>query len=143
MKIRHYFYGGGKALVFSSDELHLYVSANLHEQQYQFIQCVNKDDKQTTELNDGDVLCSVSLNILAPKLTLKTAKELANLHDMYMPLKILLKNAQILPESHKCKTCPNKLSVLNLTILFLLLNINTHGIRKIKKNVLNITKSMH
>ena len=83
----------------------------MHEQQYQFIQCVNKDDKQTTELNDGDVLCSVSLNILAPKLTLKTAKELANLHDMYMPLKILLKNAQILPESHKCKTCPNKLSV--------------------------------
>ena len=35
------------------------------------------------------------------------------------------------------------LQYLNLTTLFLLLNINKHGIRKIKKNVLNITKSMH
>ena len=83
----------------------------MHEQQYQFLWCVNKYDKQTTELNDGDVLCSVSLNILAPKLTLKSAKELANLHDMYKPSKILLKNAQILPESHKCETCPNILAV--------------------------------
>jgi hypothetical protein len=33
-------------------------------------------------LNDGDVLCSMPLNILAPKLTLKAAKELANLCDM-------------------------------------------------------------
>jgi hypothetical protein len=111
VKIKHNFYGGGKALIFSSDELHLYVSANLHEQQYQFLGCVNKNDKQKTELNDGDVLCSVPLNILAPKLTLKSAKELANLHDMYMPSKILLKNAQILLESHKCETCPDLLAV--------------------------------
>ena len=47
------------------------------------------------------------LNVLVPKLTLKSAKEVANLHDMYMPSKILLKNAQILLEKHKCETCPD------------------------------------
>ena len=61
--------------------------------------------------NDGDALCSVPINILAPKLTLEAAMELANLHDMYMPSKILLKNAQILLENHKCETCPDLLAV--------------------------------
>jgi hypothetical protein len=87
---RCHFYGGGKALIFSSNELHTYASTDLNEQQYQFQQCVKKDNKQKLHLNDGDVLCSVPLNILAPKLTLKAAKELANLRDMYMPSKILL-----------------------------------------------------
>ena len=102
---RYQFYGGGKALLFSSDELLSYSSTDLYEQQYQFLHGVKKNQKQSVVLNDGDVLCSVPLNILAPKLTLKTAKELANLHDMYMPSKILLKNAQILLENHKCETC--------------------------------------
>ena len=57
------------------------------------------------------VLCNVPLNVLAPKLTLKSAKELANLHDMYMPSKILLKNAHILLENHKCETCADLLAV--------------------------------
>jgi hypothetical protein len=70
------FYGGGKALIFSSDELLPYASTDLHEQQYQFLQCVKKDNKQSIVLNDGDIFCSVPLNILAPKLTLKTAKNL-------------------------------------------------------------------
>jgi len=51
------------------------------------------------------------LNVLVPKLTLKSAKELANLHDMYMPSKILLKNAHILLENHKCETCPDLLAI--------------------------------
>ena len=51
------------------------------------------------------------LNILAPKLTWKAAKELANLHDMHMPSKILLKNAQILLEGHKCETCEDVLAI--------------------------------
>ena len=34
---RFYFYGGGKALIFSSEELHPYALADLHEQQYQFL----------------------------------------------------------------------------------------------------------
>jgi hypothetical protein len=42
----------------------------LHEQQYQFQQCVKKDNQQNLHLDDGDALCSVPLNILAPKLTL-------------------------------------------------------------------------
>jgi len=42
---------------------------------------------------------------------LKAVKELANLHDMYMPSKILVKNAQILLENHKCETCPDLLAV--------------------------------
>src|ERR1700683_460095 len=102
---RFHFYGGGKALIFSSDELRTYALADLDEQQYQFQQCVKKDNKQNLHLNDGDALCNVPLNIHAPKLTLKAAKELANLHDMYIPSKIILKNAQILLENHKCETC--------------------------------------
>jgi len=105
------FYGGGKAVLFSFDELFPYASMDLHEQQYQFLQGVKKTQKQSLVLNDGDVLCNVPLNILASKLTLKTIKELANLHDMYMPSKILLKNAQILLENHKCETCEELLTL--------------------------------
>jgi hypothetical protein len=111
---RFNFYGGGKALIFSSDELRTYASADLHGQQYQFQQCIKKDNKQSLHLNDGDALCNVPLNILAPKLTLKAAKDLANLHDMYMPSKILLKDAQILLENHKCETCPDLLAIFKL-----------------------------
>src|SRR5258705_350577 len=108
---RYQFRAGGKVLLFSSDELLPYVSTDLHEQQYQFLHCITKKQKQSLLLHDGDVLCNVPLNILAPKLTLKTAKELANLHDMYMPSKILLKNAQILLEGHKCETCEDVLAI--------------------------------
>ena len=106
-----HFYGGGKALIFSFDELQPYASSDLHEQQYQFLQCVKKDSKQNLNLNDGGVLCSVPLNVLASKLTLKAARDLANLHHVYMPSKIQLKNAQVLLENHKCKTCPDLLAV--------------------------------
>src|SRR5882762_2500790 len=87
------FYGGGKSLIFSSHELCPYTSDDMHEQQYQFLQCIKKDNKQTLDANDDNVLCNMPLNVLILKLTLKSAKELANLHDMYMPSKILLKNA--------------------------------------------------
>src|ERR1700677_1687002 len=108
-----HFYGGGKSLIFSSDELLPYALADLQEQQYQFLQCVKKDNKQSIVLGDGDILCSVPLNILTPKLTLKTAKELALLHGMYMHSKILLKNAQSLLQDHKCHTCDDLLAVFN------------------------------
>ena len=107
---RYQFLGGGKALLFSSDELLAYASTDLLEQQYQFLQCVKKNQKNLV-LNDGDLLCSVPLNILAQKLTLKTAKELANLRDMYIPSKILLKDAQTLLKNHKCETCEDLLAV--------------------------------
>jgi len=48
---------------------------------------------------------------LFQKLTLKFAKEVANLHDMYMPSRILQKDALILLENHKCETCPDLLAV--------------------------------
>ena len=70
-----------------------------------------KIKKQSLVFTDGKVLCSVPLNVLAPKMTLKSAKELANLHDMYMPSKVLVKNAQILLENHQCDTCPDLLAV--------------------------------
>src|SRR6202789_2412437 len=105
------FYGGGKALVFTSDELLPYTSTALHDQQYQFLQCVRKNNKEKIVLDDGEIFCSVPLNILAPKLTLVAAKKLSVLHDMYMPSKILLKNAQIFLEEHKCQTCDDILSV--------------------------------
>ena len=37
------FHGGGKALLFSFDELFPYASTDLHEQQYQFLQGVKKN----------------------------------------------------------------------------------------------------
>ena len=70
-----------------------------------------KYNKQTLDPNDGNVLYNMPLNVLVPKLTLKSAKELANLHEMYMPSKILLKNAHILLENHKCETCPDLLAI--------------------------------
>src|SRR6202167_5624197 len=106
-----HFYGGGKSLIFSSNELLPYALADLQEQQYQFCQCVKKENKQSIVLGDGDILCNVPLNILTPKLTLKTAKELALLHGMYMHSKILLKNAQSLLQDHKCHTCDDFLAV--------------------------------
>jgi hypothetical protein len=105
------FYGGGKALIFASDELLPYALTVLHEQQYQFLQCVKKDNKQDNVLNDGEIFCCVPVNILAPKLTLVTAKKLAILHNIHMSSKILLKNAQILLEEHKCQTCDDVLAV--------------------------------
>ena len=108
---RFHFHGGGKALLFSSNELLPYTSVDLHHQQYQFLQCIKKDNKQVLDSGEGNVLCSVPLDVLVPKLTLKSAKEVANLHHMYMPSKILLRNAQILLENHKCETCPDILTV--------------------------------
>jgi hypothetical protein len=64
------YYGGGKTLVFSSDELLPYVSVDLHEEHYKFIQCIKKDDQQNLILSEHDdiLLCNVPLEVLAPKL---------------------------------------------------------------------------
>jgi hypothetical protein len=52
------YYGGGPSLVFSSDKLQLYASADLQEKQYKFIRCVNTEDKQThISDNKKKVLC--------------------------------------------------------------------------------------
>jgi len=69
----------GKSLIFSSDELCPYTSDDIHGAKYQFLQCIKKDNKQTLDPNDSNVLCNTHLNVLVPKLTLKSAKELANL----------------------------------------------------------------
>jgi hypothetical protein len=98
-----HFYGGGKALIFSSDELFSYSSGDLQDQQYQFLRCIKKNDMQESVLNDDEVLCNVPLHILAPKLTLRCVKNISILHDVFMPAKILLKNAQILLQDHKCQ----------------------------------------
>jgi hypothetical protein len=136
---RYHFYGAGKALIFSSDELHPYASAELHEQQYQFLRCVKKDNKQNLPFNSGDVVCNVPLTILAPKLTLKSAKELANLHDMYVPSKILLKMHRYCLKTTNVKLVQNFLQYLNPIKWLPILNGNKHGIRKIQRNVLNTT----
>src|SRR5882762_152986 len=97
-------------------------------------------NKMTSKIyiNDGDILCSVPLHILIPKLTLKSANELANLHDLYMPSKILLKNAHILLENHKCETCLDLLALFTPYKKLPILSINRLGIKKIKRNVLMI-----
>ena len=131
-----HFYGGGKALIFSSDELLPYALTNLHEQQYQFLQCVKKDNKQSIVLNDGDILCSVPLNILTPKLTLKTAKKLAPLHNMYMPSKILLKMHRYYLKITDAMLVMTFWPYSNLIKLLLMLNVRKHGIRKTQRNML-------
>jgi hypothetical protein len=107
---RFRFYGGGKALIFSSDELFSYSSGDLQDQQYQFLRCIKKNDMQESVLNNDEVFCNVPLHILAPKLTLKCVKNISILYDMFMPSKVLLKNAQVLLQEHKCQ-CGMFLSV--------------------------------
>jgi hypothetical protein len=87
---RSHFYGGGKALIFASDELLPYASNDLN-QKYQFIQCIKKDGKQNPVSNENEIFCNDLLIVLAPKLTLKCAKNISILHDMFMPSKLLLK----------------------------------------------------
>ena len=50
------------------------------------------------------------LDLLAPKLTLKCVKEISILHNMFMHSKILLKDAKILLQDHKCQ-CGEFLSI--------------------------------
>jgi len=45
-----------------------------HEQQYQFLQCVKQNDKQKIYIIMVNILCSVPLHIIIPKLTLKSGK---------------------------------------------------------------------
>src|ERR1700683_3027007 len=62
------YYDGGKALVFSSDELLTYVSVDLHEQQYQFIRCIKKHGQENQIPSENDILlCNVPLAMLAPQ----------------------------------------------------------------------------
>jgi hypothetical protein len=48
--------------------------------------------------------------VLAPKLTIKCAKDISTLHGIFMPSKTLLKNAQILLQEHSCH-CGEFLSI--------------------------------
>jgi len=98
------FHGGGKALSVSSDELLTYQPLTCMST-YQFLQSIKKNQKQSFVLNYGNIMCMCLIIYFAPKLTLKANQELANLNDMYMPSKILQKNAQILLEITKCETC--------------------------------------
>ena len=81
--------------------------SDIDEQQHQWFE---KSQKQNLAFDGGGVLCSVPFNILAPKSILKAAKELANLHNMYMPSKILLQIAQTLLQNNKCETCVDLLA---------------------------------
>ena len=106
------YYGGGPSLVFSSDELLPYASTDLHEKQYKFLQCVKTEDKQTHISDDASiVLCAVPLSILAPKLTMKCIKDVAASHQIFVPSKALVKNAQMLLQDHKCQKCDNYISL--------------------------------
>jgi hypothetical protein len=106
------YYGGGPSLVFSSDELLPYASTDLDEKQYRFLRCVKTEDKQThISDNESTVLCVVPLSILAPKLTMTCIKDLAALHQIFVPSKTLVKNAQMLLQDHKCQKCDSYISL--------------------------------
>jgi len=108
----------------------------LYEKQYKFLQCVKTENKQThisddetenkqthilmmkqkikqTHISDDEtaVLCAVPLNILTPKLTMKCIKDIAALHQIYIPSKASVKNAQMLLQDHKCNKCDNYISL--------------------------------
>jgi hypothetical protein len=40
---------------------------------------------------DDEILCNIPLNVLAPKVTIKCAREISLLYDMFMPSTIQLK----------------------------------------------------
>jgi hypothetical protein len=106
MPIKYEFHGGGPSLVFSLDELSPYASINLNEMQYKFVKCVKTTDKHTYNSEvESAVLCTVPLNILAPKLTMKCIKDLASLHQIFIPARTLVKDAQMLLQEHKCDKC--------------------------------------
>jgi hypothetical protein len=98
------YYGGGPSLIFSQDELLPYASTDLSEKQYKFLQCVKTEDKQT-HISESAIFCAVPLSVISHKLTMKCIKNIASLHNMYMPSKIAVKNAQILLQDHICHHC--------------------------------------
>ena len=61
-----YFYGGGQALMFSSEELLQYVSNDLPELQYKFLWYIKICNKQSPVLADDEILCKIPLDVLAP-----------------------------------------------------------------------------
>jgi hypothetical protein len=65
------FYGGGQALIFSTDELLPYASTDLSELQYKFLRCVKIDNKESPVLANDGILCKIPLDVLAPKVTIK------------------------------------------------------------------------
>jgi len=106
------YYGGGPSLVFSSDELLPYAYTDLDEKQYKFVRCVKVEGKQAYVSEDKNtVLCAMPVNILAPKLTMRYIKDLATLHQIFIPSKTLVKNAQMLLQNHKCNKCDNYISL--------------------------------
>jgi hypothetical protein len=76
----------------------------LQKNQLNLMGLVHAEDKKT-------VLCAVPVNILAPKLTMKCIKDLATLHQIFIPSKTLVKNAQMLLQDHKCNKCDNYISL--------------------------------
>jgi hypothetical protein len=62
------FYGGGQALIFSSEELLPYASNGLPELRYKFLQHIKFSNKQGPILADNEILCKIPLDVLAPKL---------------------------------------------------------------------------
>ena len=92
------------------DELLPYALTDLSEPQYKFLQCVKIFNKQIPVLADDEIRCKIPISVLALKVTIKCAKEISMLHDIFMPSKIQLKDAQILLKEHKCQ-CGDFMSV--------------------------------
>ena len=66
---------------------------------------IQKTNKPISLITKKKVLCVVPLNILAPKLTMKCIKDLAALHQIFIPSKTLVENARILLQDHNCHEC--------------------------------------
>ena len=92
------FYGGGKSLIFSSDKLHPYTLDDMHEQQYQFLQCIKNNNKQTLDPNDK--CCRYS----EPPINDRLAFVLYEKEDMPKSIHIWLRSLK--HETHgKCSHC--------------------------------------
>ena len=72
-----------------------------------------KDNKQNSVLNDGEIFFCACWYTCS-KINIGDCKKIAVLHNMHMPSKILLQNAQILLGEHKYQTCDDVLVVFML-----------------------------
>jgi hypothetical protein len=103
---KYEYIGGGRRLVFSSEELDQYTLTNMVEKQYKFIHCLSKDKAQARTSSDSTlIICDIPISVLAPRLTFKHIKELALLHSVHISARLKVSNAQMLLQSHVCQTC--------------------------------------
>jgi hypothetical protein len=106
--------GGGRLPVFDGNELvsHSHIALAEKNVRYKFEDYILEHDVQSYITMDKSITCcSLPLNLLASKLTMKQIREVANFHKQHIPARISVVNAQDLLKHHKCIDCDKFVSV--------------------------------